>query len=231
MTDAFDHATRFLIEDLGRNAGLLGTDAVLATLGCRLALPLDPGPLADHLEQALENGTTADLLDAAFLHAIGYLGVVRIAPAHRVLMDVTRSARRLEAPDTSVIPLDHDDRVAKGTALYDRFDPGRAASQGELYETISETYYPMAMELAGITLAHPALDARQRQIMTIAMLACLGGQPAQLSFHAKVALERGVSRDEMGAILILVQSNAGLPRANAAALLIRDVLKGADSSK
>lgn len=223
MTADFARAVQFLIRDSGRNAGLHGADQALAVLGCRLALPLDAESLAENIRQMITENVSQYLLQAAFLHAVGYLGAVRVVPAFRILTKVL-TPRSVNASGALKIAPTHKERVVVGTALYERFDPGRAAKQDELYEALSPQYYPMAMEFAGVTLGDPAIDTRQRQVMTIAMLSCLGGQSAQLTFHAGVALDRGVSPEQLGAILVTVQAYAGLPRANAAAMLVREVI-------
>jgi alkylhydroperoxidase/carboxymuconolactone decarboxylase family protein YurZ len=61
--------------------------------------------------------------------------------------------------------------------------------------------------------------------MTVAMLACLGGQSDQLRFHIGASLRHGVDQTTLAGILILVQAYAGMPRANSAAQLALEVLK------
>lgn len=223
MTVTFEDGVLFLLDDPNRNAGLRTDHRALAELGCRLSLPLDGEGLRGCVGRAIANGVTLELLRAAFLHAVGYLGVVRVEPAFRAVRTIL-DAGKAGATNSPGIAKTHAARVADGTALYDRFDPGRAAKQSELYAVLSDRYYPMAMEFAGITLSDPAMDALHRQVMTIAMLSCLGGQEVQLKFHAGVALDRGVSIEDLSSVLVMVQAYAGLPRANAAALNIRDVV-------
>jgi 4-carboxymuconolactone decarboxylase len=230
MTD-FPEIAAFLIGDREGDALLGAEDRFLAMLGCHLAIAARPERMQGLLSRALAEGVPVSRIEAAFIHAIGYLGVLRAEPGYLVFRAVAAACGQPAAGVSSSIRPTREQRVQIGTALYDRFDPGRAAQQAALIAIVDARYYPRAMELAGIVLEAPELPPRDRQIMTLAMLSCLGGQPGQLRFHLQVALERGVSKEEIGGILIFVQALAGLPRANVAVLLAREVILERDKNR
>jgi 4-carboxymuconolactone decarboxylase len=221
---SFEIIADFLIADREGSEGLTAPDRRLAKIGSLLAIDPCGLDLRAAFREALEAGWSLNMLQTLLIHAVGYLGVIRMRSAHQGLMVVLNETGNAIEAGTPV-ELDRTQRVALGSRLYDRFDPGRQIEQAKLFEPLSATYYPRAMELSGLTLAPPALALRERQIMTIAMLSCLGGQSDQLRFHLAVALRNGVERETLAGILILVQAYAGMPRANTAATLALEALR------
>jgi len=224
--NAFETIADFLIADRQGNEGLNADDRLLATIGCLLAGSPSSPELRGVLKQAIGRGQSPELLQTMLIHATGYLGVIATRRAHELLCAELNSAGLPKTVSAvAQVAAKRQERVDSGIRLYDRFDPGRQAQQAAKFATLSADYYPRAMELAGLVLASPVLAARERQIMTVAMLSCLGGQADQLSFHIGVALRNGVSKETLGGILILVQAYAGMPRANSAAGLAVQVLE------
>ena len=70
----------------------------------------------------------------------------------------------------------------------------------------------------------PGLDARTRSCITVAMLAAQGNEH-ELALHVRAALRNGVSVDELKEILLQVAVYAGVPRANRAFSIARDVIE------
>jgi 3-oxoadipate enol-lactonase len=65
----------------------------------------------------------------------------------------------------------------------------------------------------GGTLANPDLDRATRELVTVAVLAALGGAEPQLTTHAAAALRLGVAPEEILALCEHVSVYAGFPRA------------------
>jgi 4-carboxymuconolactone decarboxylase len=79
----------------------------------------------------------------------------------------------------------------------------------------------------------PGLAPRDRQLITLATLAALGGCERQLALHIGVALNLGISPESIVEVFIHQSGYAGFPRALNAVLTAGDVLDdfpGADSS-
>ncbi|HEV2676441.1 MAG TPA: carboxymuconolactone decarboxylase family protein [Aliidongia sp.] len=225
MASAFETVADFLVEDRRTVDGLSVEDQRLATVGCLLVVGPEGPELAATLREAIREGSAPKRLEAMLVHAIGYLGVVVPRRAYEQLRRALAEAGQATALDGAIpIPADRAARVEQGARLYDRFDPGRRAQQAAGFVPLSPIYYPRAMELSGLVLADGTLVARDRQIMTVAMLASLGGQSDQLRFHIGVALGSGISRETLAAVLIIVQAYAGMPRANGAASLALEML-------
>jgi 4-carboxymuconolactone decarboxylase len=77
----------------------------------------------------------------------------------------------------------------------------------------------------GAVWSRPGLDRRTRSCITVAMLAAQGSEH-ELGLHVRAALRNGVSVEELKEILIQVAVYAGVPRANRAFSIARDVLAG-----
>lgn len=71
--------------------------------------------------------------------------------------------------------------------------------------------------------ARPGLSRRDRSIATLASLVTAGHE-AELRMHLRAALRNGLSRDELSEILLHTSLYAGLPAANAAFAVLRDVM-------
>jgi 4-carboxymuconolactone decarboxylase len=64
----------------------------------------------------------------------------------------------------------------------------------------------------GAVFTRPGLDMRSRELVTVCMLAALGGSEQQLAFHMGGALRMGATPEEVVEALTLVSVCAGLPR-------------------
>ncbi|MFD9733529.1 4-carboxymuconolactone decarboxylase [Umezawaea sp. NPDC059074] len=67
----------------------------------------------------------------------------------------------------------------------------------------------------GEVWTRPGLDRRTRSCITLAMLATLHHDD-ELSMHVKAALRNGLTREEIGEVLLQVAVYAGVPAANRA---------------
>jgi 4-carboxymuconolactone decarboxylase len=74
----------------------------------------------------------------------------------------------------------------------------------------------------GEVWARPGLDARTRQIATVAVFAALG-HPAYMKVHAGYALNAGVTEEELKEVVYLTTVHAGFPRAIDAAGALSDL--------
>lgn len=64
----------------------------------------------------------------------------------------------------------------------------------------------------GAVYSRPGLDLRTRELVTMCMIAALGGGEQQLAFHMGGALRMGATPEEVVEALTLVSVSAGLPR-------------------
>jgi len=69
----------------------------------------------------------------------------------------------------------------------------------------------------------PGLDRRTRSCITVAMLVALNRED-ELALHLRAALRNGVTRDEIKELLLQSAIYCGVPAANSAFAIARDVL-------
>lgn len=104
------------------------------------------------------------------------------------------------------IGLDPDDVIASVAPVDERFG-----------HTIVEYAF-------GEIIARPELDLRTRQLVTVAVLAAIGGCEAQLEAHIPATLRAGATGTEIIAVLTHLTPYAGIPRTLNALYLAKELL-------
>ena len=99
---------------------------------------------------------------------------------------------------------DHVDRVVAGTTEIDR----------DFQEWITANVW-------GDLWARPGLERRERSLITIALLAAAGHE--ELELHLRAARNTGATRDEITEALLHVAVYAGVPAANGAFKLMKEI--------
>jgi 4-carboxymuconolactone decarboxylase len=77
--------------------------------------------------------------------------------------------------------------------------------------------------LLGDIWERPGLSKRDRSLITVATLVARY-RPLAMPFHMKLALENGVTKDEMGELITHLAFYAGWPNATVAADILRTVI-------
>lgn len=96
-------------------------------------------------------------------------------------------------------------REAQGLPTADRVEAAlRETSESYADYSISSTY--------GEVFQRDGLDLRSRQLMTIVILATMGGCEPQLRLHIRAGLRLGISADEIVEAMVQVAAYAGAPR-------------------
>jgi 4-carboxymuconolactone decarboxylase len=75
----------------------------------------------------------------------------------------------------------------------------------------------------GDVWARPGLDLRTRSAITLAMLTALRAE-GEIALHVKAAIRNGLSREEIGEVLLQAAVYAGVPAANAAFAIAEQAL-------
>jgi 4-carboxymuconolactone decarboxylase len=76
----------------------------------------------------------------------------------------------------------------------------------------------------GDVWTRPGLDRRSRSMITLAALTALGAEN-EIAMHVRAGLRNGLTREEIGEVLLHTAVYAGLPRANAAFAIAQRVLE------
>lgn len=123
------------------------------------------------------------------------------------------------------------DRRARGLQKLAELDSEAAAALTESLRDVAPDLGRYAIEFAfGDVFARPGLDLRTREVANVAALTALGNARPQLKFHINAALNAGVTRDEIGELVIQMAVYAGFPAALNAASAAAEVFAERDRS-
>jgi 4-carboxymuconolactone decarboxylase len=208
-------------------AGLDAHDTACCEFGAIMAGPASARTLERAARSAAAVGVPLAFLDSLVMHVSAYAGLAAAEWAMGVLDGLARHDPVLAGQPRFVLPEIAADRAGRadfGFAFYRRFHAARPAQQAPRFEALSPEYYPGGMELMGYSFADPALTLRSREIASIGCLAALGCCPDPLLFHLEVGLREGITREQLAAMLMIVQVHAGVPRTHAAAAMAAQVI-------
>ena len=107
-------------------------------------------------------------------------------------------------------------RAVLGDAHVDAAEAAKTAFDAPFQRFITETAW-------GTLWAGDALDRRTRSLLTIALLAALGRRE-ELALHLRASRNTGATPEEIREALLHVAVYAGVPAANAAVALAKEIL-------
>ena len=102
---------------------------------------------------------------------------------------------------------------ARGAALLARLSPEGAPPPWESFADVAPVLGRSVGTAFGLIVDRPGLDLRTREIVTVSVLATLGGCEPQVAFHVGAALRAGATAAEVVEALTQVSVYAGVPRA------------------
>lgn len=118
---------------------------------------------------------------------------------------------------------DRGDRVRRevlGDEHVDRANTRRSPLTTDFHDLITRYAW-------GEIWARSGLDRRTRSCITVAMLVALNHQD-ELALHLRAALRNGVTRDELREVLLQTAVYCGVPAANSAFRIAKEVLGNRD---
>jgi 3-oxoadipate enol-lactonase / 4-carboxymuconolactone decarboxylase len=186
----------------------LGRIAAPTLVACGSADTATPPALAEALVAAIP-GARLERLDAAHLAPVEQPGAV----AHLLLEHFGGGATLAAGYTTrrAVLGDEHVDRALSATTAFD-----------------SSFQQFLTRYAWGEVWSRPGLARRERSIATLAALVALGAEN-ELALHVHAARRNGLEPAEIAEVLLHTALYAGLPRANRAFAIARDVLEGGTS--
>jgi 4-carboxymuconolactone decarboxylase len=116
------------------------------------------------------------------------------------------------------------ERYQRGAARLAQVDPNLEAAIHKGLDPIAPDFARYMIEFGfGDVYSRPGLDAKQRQLVTIAALAALGHPQLQLRGHLNGGLNVGLTPQEIVEALIQVALYAGFPAALNSLLVAKEV--------
>jgi 4-carboxymuconolactone decarboxylase len=108
----------------------------------------------------------------------------------------------------------HDERYERGAAKLREVDGDHGLAVIDAVADVAPDLGRYVVEFAyGDTYSRPDLEPRQRQLVTIGILAALGGAEPQLTVHVNAALNVGLTPTEIVGAIIHTVPYIGFPRA------------------
>jgi 4-carboxymuconolactone decarboxylase len=106
-------------------------------------------------------------------------------------------------------------RAVLGDAHVDRAEANKTPFDADFQQFITETAW-------GTVWSRPGLDRKTRHLLTIAMMAALGKEH-ELAMHIRATQNTGVTPDEVKEVLLQVAIYAGVPAANTAMAIAKQI--------
>jgi 4-carboxymuconolactone decarboxylase len=113
-------------------------------------------------------------------------------------------------------------REVLGDLHVDQAQARTTAFDADFQRLITETAW-------GSVWARPGLDRPTRSLITIAMLAALG-RSEELALHLRASRNTGATPEQIAEVLLHVAISAGIPAANSAIALAKQVLVEAEGN-
>jgi 3-oxoadipate enol-lactonase/4-carboxymuconolactone decarboxylase len=135
--------------------------------------------------------------------------VAELIAAHIVAVERSSAARGIHEHGITVR------RAVLGDAHVDRAIAGTTAETAAFQDFVTRTAWADIWD-------RPGLSRRDRSIATLASLTT-GGHENEIAMHVRAALRNGLTRDEVAEVLLHTALYAGLPAANSALAIMRDV--------
>ncbi len=200
-----DFTDAILFGEVWPSEALAARDRSLVTVSVLIATG-KTAQIRGHVSRALDNGLLPAEIGEIIAHLAFYSGwpnaISAVTEVKRVFDD--RGIGAVTPSEAARIELD-------------------AAAEAARAATVDRTVAPTIPALAELTnrvlfgdlWRRPDLALRDRSLVTVAALIAMG-QPEQLTFHANRAMDNGVTRAELAAMVTHVAFYAGWPRAMSA---------------
>lgn len=117
-----------------------------------------------------------------------------------------------EAADPGT-PQTREQRIEYGRSVLEAVNAAAAQSVIPALEDVSPAFGEAVLIGFGEIYARPQLSPRDRQLLTLGMLAALGGAEAQLEVHINTSLNVGLSPEEITEAFLHATAYCGFPRA------------------
>ena len=114
-------------------------------------------------------------------------------------------------------------RAVLGNAHVNRAEANKTSFDADFQQFITETAW-------GTVWSRPGLDRKTRHLLTIAMMAALGKEH-ELAMHIRATKNTGVTPDEVQEALLQVAIYAGIPAANIAMTIAKQIYTELDGKE
>jgi len=176
-----------------------------------------------HINGALNVGCSIEELVEIMLQMSVYCGFPSAINGINVLKEVIEERGIVFEPSCEISV---KDRFEVGVELLEKLEKGHIQELKEKLNSIAPDMLNFIIVHAyGSVYQRKNLEARYRQIATIAALTAKGTAQPQLAFHIKAGLSVGLTKEEIIETIILMSVYAGFPAAINGINVAKDVFK------
>lgn len=216
----------FAFDEVRRVGGLSPEERILVTMASAIALGSEP-LYRQTVGAALDAGLSPEMVEEVLYHATPYVGFARVEGLLG-LKNRLLARRGVALPLKGRATVTRDERLEKGLALQKSLF-GEAIDR--MYETSPADLLPLQRALSancfGDYQTRRGLDARQRELLTFAMLVSLGGCESQVKGHIRGNVAAGNDRRVLLGAVMQLLPYIGYPRTLNAVVCLEEVLPAA----
>lgn len=216
----------FAFDEVRRVGGLSPEERILVTMASAIALGSEP-LYRQTVGAALDAGLSPEVVEEVLYHATPYVGFARVEGLLG-LKNRLLARRGVALPLKGRATVTRDERFEKGLALQKSLF-GEAIDR--MYETSPADLLPLQRALSancfGDYQTRTGLDARQRELLTFAMLVSLGGCESQVKGHIRGNVTAGNDRRVLLGAVMQLLPYIGYPRTLNAVACLEEVLPAA----
>ncbi|MGJ1430692.1 carboxymuconolactone decarboxylase family protein [Sphingobacterium spiritivorum] len=189
--------------------------------------------LKDALNKGLDAGLTSNQIKESIIHLYAYAGFPRSIRGLQTLMAVLeeRKAKGINDPTGSdASPIQNDQpKYERGKAILEQLTgvPEKEPKTG--YAAFAPTIEIFLKEhLFADIFERDVLTYAERELVTISVLASLGGVEPMLKSHLNICLNVGLTSNQLNQFTVIIGSTVGKSEATAAKKILNDVLTSKD---
>lgn len=185
--------------------------------------------LKDALNKGLDAGLTSNQIKESIIHLYAYAGFPRSIRGLQTLMAVLeeRKAKGINDPTGSdASPIQNDQpKYERGKAILEQLTgvPEKEPKTG--YAAFAPTIEIFLKEhLFADIFERDVLNYAERELVTVSVLATIGGVEPMLKSHLNICLNVGLTSNQLNQFTVIIGSTVGKSEATAAKKILNDVL-------
>lgn len=209
--DLGKYIIEFSFGDIYSRSGTTLQEKEIAVVAALTAMGNAVPQLKVHINGALNVGVSPEELVEVIIQMSSYSGFPSAINGINVLKEVLQEKKIDFVP---VVEKQDEDRMARGVEWLSKLDENQVAVLKDNFKDIAPDMTEFIVGFGyGNIFSRKNLDAKMRQIATIAALTAMGTAQPQLGFHIKAGLNVGLTHDEIIETIILMVVYVGFPAA------------------
>lgn len=183
------------------------------------------------LNAGLESGLTVNQIKEVIIHVYAYAGFPRSIRGLQTLMAVLDERKAKGINDVTgaeaTVVKDQRSKYDRGKATLDSLLGAPQSSTQSGYSAFAPIIEVFLKEhLFADIFERDVLSYAQRELVTVSVLAGIGGVEPMLRSHLAICLNVGLTQDQLQQFIDIIKSSIGDDQARAAQLVLDEVLKG-----